>query len=106
MEIIIQAHNASVSEQLRERATRAVGRAAGRVRGAVDAVVRFEADGPDRRVLLQLHAARQRSLVSQATASRYEDALSDAITRLESQLRQAKRAHRGTRASGEGPLTA
>lgn len=103
MEIIVQAHNASISEKLRERATQAVARVAARTRGVVDALVRFEADGPDRRVLLQLRSARRPPLLSQATADRYEDALSNAIARLESQLRQAKRAHRG---GGKGPLPA
>jgi ribosome-associated translation inhibitor RaiA len=106
VEIIFQAHNASVSPELRERAARAVARTAARMRGAVDAVIRFEEDGPDRRVLLQLRHARQRPLVSEATAGRYDDALSNAITRLESQLRQAKRQHRSNRTDGERPLTA
>lgn len=97
MEIIFQAHNASVAPHLRARAAHAVRKAADRLPRAVDAVIRFEEDGPDRRVGFVVRAPRQRPIIAQARAERYSDALQGALARLESQLRQSKRARRTTR---------
>ena len=62
MEIIFQAHHATVSDGLREQAERAVRKAAERLTRVVDAVVRFENAGPMRRVEIILHAPRSASV--------------------------------------------
>lgn len=97
MEIIFQAHNADVSPRLRARATHAVRKAATRLPRIVDAVIRFEEDGPDRRVELLVRAPRRRPIIAQARADRYDDALQGAVTRLEARLRQLKRLQRASR---------
>lgn len=94
MEIIFQAHHASVSPRLRERAERAVRKAALRVRRAVDAVIRFEGDGPDRRVEIVLRAPRHRAIVAEGRDASFGPALSTAVARLEAQARQEKRPRR------------
>lgn len=94
MDIIFQAHHAAVSPQLRERAERSVRKAARGVRRAVDAVIRFEGDGPDRRVEIVVHAPRHKALVAEGRDSRFGPALATAIARLEAQARQEKRTRR------------
>ena len=91
MEIIFQAHNATVSDRLRERAERAVLKASQRLKRAVDAVIRFEHDGPTRRVEIVLRAPRHKNLVAEGSAERFPTALSVAVARLEAQTRQQKR---------------
>ena len=91
MEIIIRSHNAAVSPRTRARAEAAVQRVAERLRRIVDAVVRFEQDGPERRVDIVLHAARGRRLVASGRAARFGPALSAALARLEGQARADRR---------------
>ena len=91
MEIIFQSHHATVSKFMRDRAERGVRKIAARLARAVDAVVRFEADGPTRRVLGILHAARHRDVRAEATAPRFAGALSQALKRLDAQTRDPKR---------------
>ena len=50
MEILFQSHHAQVSDHMRERARTAVTKLGARLARAVNAVVRFESDGPTRRV--------------------------------------------------------
>ena len=91
MEIIFQSHHATVSPRLRERAERAVSRAAQRLRRAVDAVIRFESDGPTRRVEIVLHAPRQKPVVAEGRADRFGAALASAVERLNAQTRRSRR---------------
>jgi len=56
VEILFQSHHAQVSERIRERARVAVMKLGARLARAVHAVVRFEEDGPTRRVEIVLHA--------------------------------------------------
>ena len=96
MEIIFQAHHATVSDGLREQAERAVRKAAERLTRVVDAVVRFENDGPMRRVEIILHAPRQKRFIASGTAARFNAALSTAVSRLEAQMRQHKRSRQAS----------
>ncbi len=86
MEIIFHAHNAIIPEPLKGRAERAVLKFGRRLQRAVDAVVRFELDGPTRRVEIVLHAPKQRNLVAEGRSRSYAAALTDALSRLQAQI--------------------
>lgn len=91
MEILFQSHHAQVSDRLRERARVAVTKLGARLTRAVNAVVRFEEDGPTRRVEIVLHAPRRRAMVAEGAARFFGPALNFAIDRLDAQTRQVKR---------------
>jgi len=87
VEIIFQAHHATISDGMRARAERAVNKAARRLGRAVDAVVRFEGDGPTRRVEIQLRSPRNRNLVAEGRSPRFfGPALAAAVDRLMAQI--------------------
>jgi hypothetical protein len=90
VEIIFHAHNAVISERMRDRAERVVRKLGARVR-AVRVVVRFEGDGPVRRVELQLNAPRRRALIAEGTARTYGPALGAAAERIVAQFARRKR---------------
>jgi ribosome-associated translation inhibitor RaiA len=94
MEIILHAHHAEVPESLRARAERAVSRLSARLRRVVTAIVRFEGDGPSKRVEIVLQAPRRADLVAQAFDRRYEPALAQAVSRLERQVDRARGSRR------------
>jgi ribosome-associated translation inhibitor RaiA len=91
VEILFQSHHAQVSERIRERARAAVMRLGARLARAAKAVVRFEEDGPTRRVEIVLHAPRRRAMVAEGSARFFGPALTYAIDRLDAQTRQVKR---------------
>ncbi|HJU89748.1 MAG TPA: HPF/RaiA family ribosome-associated protein [Gemmatimonadaceae bacterium] len=91
MEIIFHAHRAVISPTMRQRAERHIEKIAGRMRRLVDAVVRFEQDGPVRRVEVVLHAPRMRPLIGQGFGRTYGPALSEALENVQSQLAHKKR---------------
>ena len=86
MDIVFHAHHAVISDELRARAERAVHKAAARLRRAVDATVRFEEDGPTRRVEIVLHAPRKAPLVAVGEDRVLTRALSAAASRLQAQV--------------------
>jgi ribosome-associated translation inhibitor RaiA len=94
MEIILHAHHAEVTESLRTKAERAIERLATRVRRVVTAIVRFEGDGPSKRVEIVLQAPRRPDIVAHAFDRQYEPALSLAVQRLEAQVARARRSRR------------
>lgn len=94
MEIIFHAHHAVISERMRRRAELAVQRAAARLARAVDAIIRFEQDGPVKRVEIVLHAPRQRNIVVLAEDRFYGRALTAAINKLSAQVRKLGRARK------------
>jgi len=65
MQIIFHSHHASVSDRMRLRAEEGVRKLAARLGGAVDAVIRFQDDGPRRRVEIVMHASRHRRLIAE-----------------------------------------
>jgi len=73
---------------MRRRAELAAERAAQRLSRAVDAIVRFEQDGPVKRVEIVLHAPRHRKVVALGEARYYGPALTTAIGRLTTQVRK------------------
>jgi ribosome-associated translation inhibitor RaiA len=88
--IVFQSHHADVPEALQRRAEQAVTKLGVRLRGAVDASVRFAEDGPLRRVELTLRAARREPLVATGEARAYEAALTAAVDRMEAQVAHLK----------------
>jgi ribosome-associated translation inhibitor RaiA len=88
VEIIFHAHHAVIGPRMRRRAELAVERAARRLSRAVDAVIRFEQDGPVKRVEIVLHAPRQRNIVALGEARFYGPALTSAIDKLSAQVRK------------------
>ena len=86
MEIIFQAHHATISDRMRARAERAVTKAARRLERAVGAVIRFEGDGPTRRVEIVLRSPRHRQLVAEGRSRFYGAALAAAVDRLIAQI--------------------
>ncbi len=111
MEIIFHAHNAPIPNRLRRRAELALFRTARRMARAVDAVVRFEQDGPVKRVEIVVHAPRQRNVVALGEGRFYGAALTTAIERLGAQVRKLRRPYKpaarkraATRARKSGTL--
>ena len=90
MEIIFHAHHAAVSDRMRRRAETATRRATNGLKRAVDAVVRFEQDGPIKRVEIVLHAPRQRDIVASGEARYFGPALRVAVDRLTAQIRKLR----------------
>ena len=91
MKIIYHAHHAVISDRMRRRTERLLGKISLRIQRAVDAVVRFEQDGPVRRVEVVLHAPRRSPLIAEGYGRSYGPALTEATTRLETQVRRLKR---------------
>ena len=90
MEVVFQAHNAVISDRMRERASRALQKIARRLEHVVDATVRFNQDGPTRRVEIKLHAAGHRNLVAEGESRYYGPALNTALVHLEVQVTREK----------------
>jgi len=108
VEIVFHAHHAVISDDLRSRAERVVHKAAARLRRAVDATVRFEEDGPTRRVEIVLHAPRHRPVVAEGEARLFGPALTAAAERLQAQVAKITAPHLRARAprAGVAPETA
>ena len=85
MEIIFHAHHAVISDRMRERAERAIVQATRHLSRAVGATVRFEQDGPTRRVEIVVLAPRHRRFVARGEARYYGPALGQAAERLRRQ---------------------
>ena len=91
MEIVFHTHHAPASDRMRHAAERALRKAARRAVRPVDAVIRFEQDGPTRRVELVLHTATGRRFIARSEARYFGTALADAARRLTMQLDHRKR---------------
>ena len=91
MEIIFHAHHAVISDRMRLRAERAVRKIARKLARAVDAIVRFERDGPTCRVEVVLHASGRRDLIAEGRARYYGPALAEAVSKLDAQVMSSKR---------------
>ncbi len=71
---------------MRRRAEAGVRRFGKRIGRAVDAVIRFEQDGPVKRVEIVLHAPPKRDFVARGESRFYGLALTAALTRLSAQI--------------------
>ncbi|MEO8577768.1 MAG: HPF/RaiA family ribosome-associated protein [Gemmatimonadales bacterium] len=109
MEIIFHTHHAAISERMRKRSEAAVRRTSLRLARAVDAIIRFEQDGPVKRVEIVLHAPRQRNLVARGEGKYFGPALAGALDKLTNQIgrmRAAKRTARRATVSARKVATA
>ena len=86
MEIVFHEHHAEISDRMRERARLVVARVARRLDRVVDAIVRFEQDGPTRRVEIVLRSPRQRNIMAKAESRYFGSALAVVTERLLAQL--------------------
>ena len=104
MNIVFHAHHAEIPEPVQRRAEHGVRKLGTRLRRAVDASVRFAADGRARRVEIELRAPRAKALVATAEAASHEQALSEALARLEAQVQHLRdlRARRIRQAARDG----
>jgi len=94
MEIVYHAHHAVISERMRQRADAIVRRLAQRLGRVVDVMVRFEGDGPQRRVELVVHRGDGARLIAEGAARYYGPARKQAAGRLQAQLAHRKRTPR------------
>jgi len=92
MEIVIHGHQTEINESLRERAREGALKLAEHLTRAVDADIRFEEDGVFKTVEIVLHAPRQTRLVAKAEAKHHGAALTDAIAKMDAQIRKLKSA--------------
>ncbi|OYV73743.1 MAG: hypothetical protein B7Z72_01795 [Gemmatimonadetes bacterium 21-71-4] len=102
MDIIFYAHHAVMSPRLRRRAEQAVARLADRLALPVKAVVRFEEDGPSRRVEIVLHAPRRKPMIAEGRHRYTGSALTEALARLETQIETSRRKQRARARRGSG----
>jgi ribosome-associated translation inhibitor RaiA len=91
VDVIFHSHNAVISERLRSRAESIIHKLETRVWRPVRATVRFEQDGPTRRVEIVMRASRRRPLISNGYGRSYGPALSEAVDNLQAQLARTKR---------------
>jgi ribosome-associated translation inhibitor RaiA len=105
LNIIFHSHHATVSEHMRKRAARAVERAAARIPRIVEGIVRFEEDGPTRRVTVTLRAPKHHDVMGRAEGRFFGPALTLAVARVLSQANRERsaaghaRGRRGARAA-------
>jgi ribosome-associated translation inhibitor RaiA len=95
MEIIFHAHHATISSRMQQRAEQSIRKLVQRLGRPADAVIRFEEDGPTRRVEVILHAPRARRLFAQAEGRYFGPALTAALHRLDAQVLRARRVRKG-----------
>jgi ribosome-associated translation inhibitor RaiA len=89
MDIIYHSHKAEISDHMRQRAAAGIRKLTARMEKTVDAIVRFEQDGPTRRVEIILQAPRQRKLVAEAEGRFFGPTLVVALGRLKRQIGKA-----------------
>jgi ribosome-associated translation inhibitor RaiA len=94
MEIILHTHHAEVPANLQRDAIEAVRMIAARVKRVVDAIVRFETDGPERRVEIVLRAPHHGDVIAEGNDRHFEPALALALARLQAQVARRQRAKR------------
>jgi ribosome-associated translation inhibitor RaiA len=82
---------------MRRRVESSVQRTAARLKRTVDAILRFEQDGPVKRVEIVLHTPRQRDLVARAEGRYFGSAFSAANDRLVAQIRTLRKNQRTAR---------
>jgi ribosome-associated translation inhibitor RaiA len=91
MDIVFHGRGVAVSDHMRQRAMSGVRKLTERSDRAVDAVIRFQEDGPTRRVEIVLHTPRHRWLVAEGEGRYFGPALSAALARLRIQIAALKK---------------
>ena len=92
MEIQFHGHQTEISEGLRLKAREGIQKLVEHLGREVDADVWFAEDGVKKTVELVLHAPHYDKLVAKGEGRYYEPALTNAITRLDGQIRRLKSA--------------
>ena len=92
MEIQIHGHGVEVTDGLRVRAREGATKLVEHLGRDVDADVFFDEDGVMKTVEILLHAPRYKKLVAKAEAKYHEPALTEAIAKLDAQIRKLKSA--------------
>lgn len=91
MEIIFHSHHADISSRMQLRAERALRKTVARLGRAVDAIARFEEDGPTHRVELVLRAPKGKRLVASGEGRAFGPALTVALGKLGAQVEHERR---------------
>jgi ribosomal subunit interface protein len=94
MHIVIHGHQTDITESLRERAEDGARKLAEHLQRAVDADIRFEENGLLKTVEIVLHAPKQTRLVAKAEAKHHGPALTEAIAKMDAQIRKIKSAEK------------
>lgn len=92
MEIQFHGHQTTITDSLRVRASEGARKLAEHLGRPVDADVWFDEDGVMKTVELVLHAPRYKKLVAKAGGKYHEPALTEAIAKLDAQIRRLKSA--------------
>ncbi|HEY5086550.1 MAG TPA: HPF/RaiA family ribosome-associated protein [Gemmatimonadaceae bacterium] len=92
MEIQFHGHQTEITEGLRVRAAEGVQKLVEHLGRSVDADVWFDEDGVMKTVELVLHAPHYDKLVAKGEGKYHEPALTDAISKLDAQIRRVKSA--------------
>jgi ribosomal subunit interface protein len=92
MEIVIHGHQTEITDALRLRADEGARKLAEHLTRAVDADIKFEEDGVLKTVEIVLHAPKHAPLVAKAEAKHHGAALTEAIAKLDAQIRKIKAA--------------
>lgn len=90
METHFHGHQTEITDGLRHRAAEGARKLAEHLQRAVDADVWFGEDGVLKTVEIVLHAPRRKNLVAKSAAKFHEAALTDAIAKLDAQIRRLK----------------
>ena len=90
MEIHFHGHQTEITDGLRHRASEGARKLAEHLQRAVDADVWFGEDGVLKTVEIKLHAPGKKGLVAKSAAKFHEAALTDAIAKLDAQIRRLK----------------
>jgi ribosomal subunit interface protein len=92
MEIQFHGHQTEITESLRVRSTEGVNKLVEHLGRPVDADVWFGEDGVMKTVEVVLHAPRYENLVAKSGAKHHEPALTEAVAKLDAQIRKLKAA--------------
>lgn len=90
MEIHFHGHQTEITDGLRFRAAEGARKLAEHLQRAVDADIWFGEDGVLKTVEIVLRAPRYKSLVAKSASKFHEAALTDAIAKLDAQIRRLK----------------
>ena len=94
MEVVIRGHQAELTDSLKTRAEDGVRKLNDHLRQLVSADVCFAGEGVQKSVELIVHAPGNARLVSKAEAKYHEAALTDAIAKMDAQIRKLKSARK------------
>ncbi|MGI8510499.1 MAG: HPF/RaiA family ribosome-associated protein [Gemmatimonadaceae bacterium] len=92
MEIKTHGHHTEITDSLRLKAEDGARKLADHLKRAVNADIWFGEDGVLKTVEIVLHAPKYKNMVAKAEAKYHEPALTDAIAKMDAQIRRLKSA--------------